>query len=184
MTASAMKAILFRAHGGPEQLRLESVPVPELRPEEVLIRVRALALNGFDPMVLRGIPELPIPLPMIPCADCAGDIVALGSAVPEALWRTGDRVSVVPIRPGVGMMGETLPGVAAEFCAVPYSALLRLPPAVTYREAACLPTAYGTALRMMTTRARIMPGERVLILGAAGGSAPAACNSPPRRARR
>jgi alcohol dehydrogenase len=166
---NGMQAITFHAHGGPERLRHETVPTPQLHPDEVMIRVRAIALNGFDPMVLRGIPELPTPLPMIPCSDCAGDIVALGPAVDGARWRIGDRVSVMPIRPGQGMVGETLPGVAAEFCAVPQSALLPLPSSLSYVEAACLPTAYGTARRMIATRARVVSGERVLILGAAGG---------------
>ena len=166
---ASMQAVVFRAHGGLEQIQIDTVAVPMLGPDDVLVRVRAVALNGFDPMVLRGIPGLPTPLPMIPCADCAGDIVAVGAKVDRQRWRPGQRVTVIPIRPGEGMMGETLPGVAAEYCVVPQAALLSLPDAVSYIQAACLPTAYGTAFRMMTTRARVMRGERVLILGASGG---------------
>ncbi len=167
--AATMQAVMFHAHGGPEQLRVETVPVPQPAPHEVLLRIRALSLNGFDPMVLRGIPGLPTPKPMIPCADCCGEIVAIGTCVDAARWHVGDRVSVVPIMPGVGMMGETIQGVAAQFRAVPQSALLPLPDGVTDHQAACLPTAYGTAMRMLTARAQVTRGERVLILGAAGG---------------
>ncbi len=166
---ASMRAVVFHAHGGLEQISVETVAVPAVGPDDVLVRVRAVALNGFDPMVLRGIPGLPTPLPMIPCADCAGDIVAMGAKVDRNRWHLGQRVTVIPIRPGEGMMGETLTGVAAEYCVVPQATLLPLPDAVSYVQAACLPTAYGTALRMMTTRARVMRGERVLILGASGG---------------
>ncbi|OBS51055.1 MULTISPECIES: zinc-binding dehydrogenase [Methylosinus] len=163
-----MTAIYFEAHGGPEQLRLAQRPIPEARGDLALVRVGAFSLNGFDPMVLRGIPELPIPLPMIPCADCAGEIVALGETERDA-WKIGDRVSVVPLQPGRGMMGETLPGVAAQYCLAPLSALLPLPANLSFVDAAALPTAYGTAMRMMTHRAEVMRGERVLVLGAGGG---------------
>jgi alcohol dehydrogenase len=164
-----MKAIVFHRHGGIEQLRYEDCPDPQLGPEDVLIRVRAVSLNGFDPMILNGIPGLKTPLPMIPGADFAGEIVDMGKAVDRSRWRIGQRVTAVPLRPGIGMMGETLRGAAAELCAVPQSALLAMPDAVSYVDAACLPTAYGTALRMMQTRGHVSRGEKVLILGASGG---------------
>jgi alcohol dehydrogenase len=164
-----MKAIVFRQHGGIEQLHYEEFPDPEPGPQDVLIRVGAVSLNGFDPMILNGIPGLKTPLPMIPGADFAGEIVALGDAVDRSRWHCGQRVATVPLQPGVGMMGETLRGAASELCVVPQSALLSLPDAVSFIEAACLPTAYGTALRMMQTRGKVTRGERVLILGATGG---------------
>src|ERR1700722_10286009 len=164
-----MKAIVFHQHGSIEQLRYEEFADPEPGPQDVLIRVGAVSLNGFDPMILNGIPGLKTPLPMIPGADFAGEIVALGDAVDRSRWHRGQRVATVPLQPGVGMMGETLLGAASEFCAVPQSALLALPDAVSFIEAACLPTAYGTALRMMQTRGKVTRGEKVLILGASGG---------------
>lgn len=164
-----MKAVMFDAHGGIDRLQIRDVPVPSLAPDEVLVALRAVALNGFDPMVLRGLPTLPCPLPMVPCSDGAGEIVRLGAAVDARRWAIGQRVSIMPLRPGRGVVGETLPGLAAQFCAVPDSALLPLPEPVSFVDAACLPTAYGTAHRMMKSRARVARGERVLILGAAGG---------------
>lgn len=164
-----MKAVTFDAHGGIERLRYRDLPVPAVAPDEVLVRMRAIALNGFDPMVLRGLPTLPCPLPMVPCSDGAGEIVRCGAAVDQRRWPIGRRVSIVPIRPGLGVVGETLPGLAAEYCAVPDSALLALPDRLSHVDAACLPTAYGTAHHMMVTRAKVARGERVLILGAGGG---------------
>jgi alcohol dehydrogenase len=164
-----MKAVVFHQHGGVEQLRYEDFPDPTPGPEDVLIRVRAVSLNGFDPMILNGIAGIKTPLPMIPGADFAGEIVELGKAVDRSRWRTGQRVTAVPLRPGVGMMGETLRGAAAQLCAVPQSVLLDMPDTVSFVDAACLPTAYGTALRMMQTRGRVSRGEKVLILGASGG---------------
>src|SRR5438034_234802 len=108
-----MKAAVFHQHGPLDNLRYEEVPDPRPGPTEILIRVRAVALNGFDPMVLRGIPGLKTPLPMIPGADIAGEIVELGPAVDRARWQPGDRVTVVPNQP-TGMMGETKRGGACD----------------------------------------------------------------------
>ena len=117
------KAALFRQHGALENLVYEDVADPEPLPDECLIRVEAVALNGFDPMILRGIPGLRTPLPMVPGADIAGEIVLGGSEVDAARWRIGERVLVIPnrVRDGkmVGMMGETMQGGASDFVAVP-----------------------------------------------------------------
>jgi alcohol dehydrogenase len=164
-----MKAVMFDVHGGIDRLQIRDVPVPSLAPNDVLVCIHAVALNGFDPMVLRGIPTLPCPLPMVPCSDGAGEIVQRGAAVDPRRWPIGRRVSIVPLRPGLGVVGETLPGLAAQYCAVPQSALLPLPDPLSYVDAACLPTAYGTAHHMMMSRAKVARGERVLILGAGGG---------------
>jgi alcohol dehydrogenase len=163
-----MKAVVFDAHGPLDNMRFADVPDPMPAANEVLIRVRAVALNGFDPMVLRGIPGLKTPLPMTPGADIAGDIVALGSEVDRSRWKIGDRVTVIPNQEK-GMVGETLRGGASEYFATGAEYLLPLPDAVSFVDAACLPVAYGTALRMIETRGKLRPGEKVLILSAAGG---------------
>ena len=80
-----MKAVMFDAHGGIERLQYRDCAVPSLAPDEVLVRMHAVALNGFDPMVLRGLPTLPCPLPMVPCSDGAGEIVRCGEAVDRRL---------------------------------------------------------------------------------------------------
>jgi len=104
-----MKAAVFHEHGPLDNLRYEDIPDPKPGPAEALLRVRAVALNGFDPMVLRGIPGLKTPLPMIPGADIAGEIIELGAEVDRGRWKIGDRVMVIPNHPD-GMMGETKRG--------------------------------------------------------------------------
>jgi alcohol dehydrogenase len=163
-----MKAAVFHEHGSLDNLRYEDFPDPRPGPTEVLLRVRAVALNGFDPMVLRGIPGLKTPLPMIPGADIAGEIVELGVAVKQGRWKIGDRVMVIPNQPD-GMMGETKRGGCSDLVAVGETFLLSLPDGVSFLSAACLPVAYGTALRMIETRGKLQPKETVLILGASGG---------------
>ncbi len=162
-----MKAVVFHEHGPLENVRVEELPDPEVGPRECLLAVKAVSLNGFDPMVLRGIPGLKTPLPMVPGADIAAEVVALGSEV-DAPFEVGDRVGVVPNQPR-GMMGETLRGGLCELVSIDQSHLLPIPAAVSDEQAACLPTAYGAALRMLYTRGRVQAGERVLILGASGG---------------
>ena len=163
-----MKAVVFHEHGTLDNLRYEDISDPDPKANEVLIRVCAVALNGFDPMVLRGIPGLKTPLPMIPGADIAGEIVALGSDIAPGRWAIGDHVTVVPNQAS-GMMGETKRGGASELVAVEEDYVLPIPDEVSFVDAACLPVAYGTALRMIETRGQLQSGEKVLILGASGG---------------
>ena len=108
-----MKAVVFHQHGTLDNIAYEDFPDPEIQPDEILIRVAAVALNGFDPMVLRGIPGLKTPLPMIPGADIAGEVAGIGSAVARGRWNIGDRVIVIPNQ-ATGMMGETKRGGASE----------------------------------------------------------------------
>jgi alcohol dehydrogenase len=163
-----MKAAVFHEHGPLDNLRYEDFPDPKPGPTEALLRVRAVALNGFDPMVLRGIPGLKTPLPMIPGADIAGEIVELGTAADRSRWKIGDKVIVIPNQPD-GMMGETKRGGCSNLVAVEEAFLLPVPEVVSFVDAACLPVAYGTALRMIETRGRLQPKEKILILGASGG---------------
>jgi alcohol dehydrogenase len=127
-----------------------------------------VSLNGFDPMVMRGIPGLRTPLPMIPGADISAVIEELGPGVDGAAFAVGQRVSVDPSSDR-GMMGETLRGGLCQYIAVPAAQLVPVPDRVDDIAAACLPTAYATAHRMLFTRGRIEAGEKVLILGASGG---------------
>lgn len=163
-----MKAVHFEAHGPPENIRYGDFPDPQVADDECLVRVRAVALNGFDPMILRGIPGLKTPLPMIPGADIAGEIVAVGNSDAARRWKIGERVTVIPNQHD-GMVGETRRGGASELFAARASYLLPIPDAVSFVDAAALPTAYGAAIRMMETRGKVRQGERILILGASGG---------------
>jgi alcohol dehydrogenase len=162
-----MKAILFDEHGGLDKLRWGDFPDPVCGPDECVLRVTATALNGFDPMILRGIPGLKTPFPMIPGGDVAGEIIEVGAEVRGR--RRGERVQVVPFQPGIGQMGETLRGGACERIAVKARFLLPIPENVSDVDAASLPIAYGTARRMIEVRGHVKAGEKVLVLGATGG---------------
>lgn len=162
-----MKAILFDEHGGPEKIRWGDFPDPECGANQCLLRVTAVALNGFDPMILRGIPGLRTPFPMIPGGDVTGEIIKVGADVRDL--KVGTRVQVVPFQPGIGQMGETLRGGACEKIAVDARFLLPIPDGVSDVDAAALPIAYGTARRMMVARGQVKAGEKVLVLGATGG---------------
>jgi len=163
-----MRAIVFDQHGSFENLHETTLPDPEITASQCLVRVRAVSLNGFDPMVLRGIPGLRTPLLMIPGADIAGEIAALGADVDGARFAVGQRVAIEPSSER-GMMGETLRGGLCELIAIDAAQLLPVPDAVPDKYAACLPTAYATAYRMLFVRGQVQPGETILILGASGG---------------
>jgi 2-desacetyl-2-hydroxyethyl bacteriochlorophyllide A dehydrogenase len=164
-----MKALVLREHGGNEKLGLEvDFPDPVAGPGEVVLRVRASSLNYHDVFTRRGMPGIRLAFPIIIGLDIAGELVSIGDGVEG--WKVGDRVLVDPInRIEGGLMGETKPGGLAELCLCKAHQLIRLPENVTFEQAAALPVAYGTALRMMYEIGRVEAGEKVLILGASGG---------------
>ncbi len=164
-----MKALVLREHGGNDQLAVETdFPDPVPGEGDVILRVRACSLNYHDVFTRRGMPGIKIPLPAIMGLDVAGEIAAVGPGVTD--WAVGDRVLVDPInRVEGGLVGETVHGGLAELCRVRAHQLIRLPDGVSYVDAAALPCAYGTALRMMYTNGGVAAGEKVLILGASGG---------------
>ena len=178
-----MKALAFNEFGGPEKLRLQDVPDPKAAPGEVLVRVRACALNHLDIFVREGIPALKTPLPFWTGCDIAGDVAEVGPDVTGL--RVGDRVCVNPnltcgrcefciqgedsLCVRYGIVGERLPGGLAELVAVSAENVLPLPAHVSYEHAASFILTNMTAWRMVVTQARVRPGEDVLILGVGGG---------------
>ena len=164
-----MKAAVYHQHGGVEQIRIEEFPAPVCGPKDAIVRVRAAALNGFDPMMLMRTTGLKTPLPMVPAGDAAGEIVELGAEVDPGVWPLGTPVTIYPMVPGEGMTGETRIGACSEYLRIPAANLVRMPDGLAFEAAASLPIAYGTALRMMRVRGRIGAGEKVLIWGATGG---------------
>jgi NADPH:quinone reductase-like Zn-dependent oxidoreductase len=178
-----MKALAFKEFGGPETLALQDVADPTLRPDHVLVRVRACALNHLDLFVREGIPALKTPLPFWTGCDIAGDVVEVGAAVTGV--RTGARVVVNPnltcdrcefCRAGesslcvrYGILGEHLPGGMAELVAVRGDRVLALPDAISYEDAASFVLTNMTAWRMVVTQGQLRAGQDVLILGVGGG---------------
>jgi NADPH:quinone reductase-like Zn-dependent oxidoreductase len=177
-----MKAFVVREHGGVDKLRQEVMPLPEPGPYEVRLRVRAAALNHLDLWVRQGVPGHRFPLPLIPGADACGTVDAIGPGV----------TNVAPgethlLCPGYGcgacdaclrgeeslcleyrILGETRDGVCAEQVVVPARTLIPLPENLTPEQAVGLPLVLLTTWRMLIRRARLAPGETVLVQ--AGGS--------------
>jgi alcohol dehydrogenase len=164
-----LRALVLREHGGNDMLRLETdFPDPTPGEGDVVIRVRACSLNYHDVFTRRGMPGIKIAMPAIMGLDVAGEITAIGRGVTG--WSVGDCVLADPInRVEGGLIGETVHGGLAEYCRVRAHQLIRIPDGVSFPDAAVLPCAYGTALRMMYTNGHVTAGEKVLILGASGG---------------
>lgn len=164
-----MKAMVLREQGASVWPILETdFPDPSVGEGDVLVQVRASSLNYHDVFTRRGMPGIKVPLPAIMGLDTAGDIVRIGPGVEG--WSVGDRVLIDPRnRVEGGLMGETIHGGLAELCRARAHQLIRIPETVSYTDAAALPCAYGSALRMMYTIGGVSKGERVLILGASGG---------------
>lgn len=183
-----MKALRFHRHGDPDVLVYEDVPDPVLSDGEVLVRVRACAVNALDVFARRGATETAIPLPMTTGADIAGDVVETGTASTGVA--VGDRVVVNPrlfcgrcrnclsgehsACVDYAVIGWQRPGGYAEYVSVPDANLRRIPGSVSYVQAAAVPLAFTTAWRMLVTRARLRPAETVLVLSGSGGVAGAA----------
>ena len=154
---------------GPTASNFETdFPDPKPGEGDVIVAVKASSLNYHDVFTRRGMPGIKVPMPAIMGLDVAGEIAEVGPGVSG--WKKGDRVLVDPInRVEGGLMGETVHGGLAELCRARAHQLVRIPDGVTFADAAALPVAYGTALRMMTTNGHVAKGEKVLILGASGG---------------
>ncbi len=148
---------------------LEEVADPEPRPGEVLIRVRASALNHLDIWIRKGLPS--VPKPRILGADGAGTVEALGEGV--AAFQPGDRVVINPgVEAGDGtihVIGEHGDGTNAQLIAVPATNVYPIPGGLSFEEAAAFPLVFETAYRMLVTRARVEPGEWVLLWGIGSG---------------
>lgn len=168
-----MKAIRIHEDGGPEVLRYEDAPDPAAGRGEVLVELRAASLNRLDLWIRKGLPS--VPKPRILGADGAGVVAALGEGV-EGL-EPGQRVVINPgLRDGetITVVGEHTDGTHAELIAVPATNVHPLPESIGFQEAAAFPLVFETAYRMLVTKARLEPGEWVLVWGIGGGLATAA----------
>src|SRR5260370_23741822 len=183
-----MRAIVFQQHGGQEVLKYSDAPEPTIRWNEVLVRVKACALNHLDIGVRRGIPGVPIPLPHIPGSDVSGEIAQNGAEVTTV--RVGQKVALAP---GVTCgkcaacisgqdnrcrqftnLGYMIDGGCAEFVRVPEVNCLSCPENLSFEQAAAIPLVFQTAWHMLIVRAQLQPCEYVLVLGSGRGVGTAA----------
>jgi NADPH:quinone reductase-like Zn-dependent oxidoreductase len=183
-----LKAVAFRRHGGPEVLELTQLPVPQPTAHDVRVRVKAVALNHLDLWVRKGWPGLKLELPHVLGSDIAGIVDAVGCEVAQV--KVGAEVLVNPgLSCGVcerclagndvlcrnyQIIGEDCRGGYAEYVCVPKQNLLPKPAKLSFEEAACLPLTFLTAWHMLVSRARLQPGETVLIHAAGSGVGSAA----------
>ena len=183
-----MKAIVFERHGGPEVLKYTDAPDPVIRASEVLVKVRACALNHLDLWVRHGIPGVAFPLPHIPGSDISGEIAQIGADVTTV--RVGQKVVLAP---GVSCgkcpaclsgqdnrcrqftnLGYMIDGGCAEFVRAPEVNCMPYPENLSFEEAASIPLVFQTAWHMLIARAELQPGEDILVLGAGSGVGSAA----------
>lgn len=180
-----MRAAVVRETGGPEAIRIEDVPVPEIRPNGVLIRVEACGVCFHDVVTRNGTMKRGVALPFIPGHEVSGEIVEIGPLVRQ--FRVGDRVATTQRLHICGhcrycrngretsceereFLGDAgLNGGYSEIVCVEEDNLAIVPEGVALDEAAIVACAVGTELNAVRDVAQVQPGERVLVLGAGGG---------------
>lgn len=183
-----MKAIAFSEHGGPDVLRYTEMPDPKLGPADVLVRVRACALNHLDLWVRNGLPGVQIPLPHIPGSDIAGEVAKVGEMVKGV--KVGQRVALAPglscnlceqclagndnLCRRYTIFGYLVDGGCAEYVRSPEVNVIPIPDHLEFNQAAAVPLVFLTAWHMLISRAKLRPGEEVLVLGAGSGIGSAA----------
>ncbi|HXX71448.1 MAG TPA: zinc-binding dehydrogenase [Candidatus Acidoferrum sp.] len=183
-----MKAVVITGHGGPEVLRYTDVPKPSIGSHDVLVRVRACALNHLDLWVRRGLPGRSVPFPHIPGSDISGEVAEVGENVKNA--RVGDKVLLAP---GIScgqceaclggrdtfckdyvLFGSTVHGGYAEFVRSPAANVIPIPAGLSFEQAAAVPLVFLTAWHMLLDRAQLKPAEEVLVIAAGSGVGSAA----------
>ncbi len=185
-----MKAIIFREHGGPEKFEAAEMPEPRLAEDEVLVRVRACALNHLDIWVRQGLPGIPIEMPHICGSDIAGEIVKAPAALTARGYKVGQHIVISPgISCGVcefcargedsncaqfDIMGMRRQGGYAEFAKAPAKDILPVSERLSFEEWAAIPLVFLTAWHMLITRGGLRAGETVLVHAAGSGIGSAA----------
>ena len=151
-----MRALLSHEPGGPDTLKLEEVADPRPGPGELLVRVRAAAINFPDVLIIEDRYQLKPPRPFAPGGEIAGEVEAVGEGVGG--WRSGDRLIAVT---GFGGLAEKV--------VIPAKSAFRLPDERSFEEGAALLLTYATSIHALLDRGRLQAGQTLLVLGAAGG---------------
>src|SRR5436853_2155338 len=178
-----MKAARFHQHGRPEVLRYEEAPEPKPEPGEILVRVKACALNHLDIWIRQGIPAFAVPLPHIGGCDVAGIVERVGTEGGGSV--PGDRIFIAPglscwrcefclsgrdnLCLSYRILGAQVDGGMAEFVTVPAINVIPIPGNLSFEQAAAFPLTAMTAWHMLFGRAKLQPAEDVLVLGAGSG---------------
>jgi zinc-binding alcohol dehydrogenase/oxidoreductase len=165
-----VKAVRIHEDGGPEVLRYEDVEDPTAGPGEVLVRLKAAALNHLDIWIRQGLPS--VPKPRILGADGSGVVADLGEGTDT--FSEGDAVVINPgLADGAKIIGEHCDGTHAELIAVPAENVYPKPDSLSFEEAAAFPLVFETAYRMLVTKAQLAAGEWILVWGIGSGVATA-----------
>jgi NADPH:quinone reductase-like Zn-dependent oxidoreductase len=183
-----VKAIRFHQHGGLDALKYEDAPEPKIQANEVLVKVKACALNHLDVWLRGGVPGWKIEMPHIVGSDVSGEAAEVGSLTTRV--KPGDRVLICP---GIScaqcemcfrgldsacrqftVLGVFKDGGYTEYVKVPEVNVLSIPGDLSFDEAAAVPLVFLTAWHMLFTRAELKPGEDVLVIGAGSGVGSAA----------
>jgi NADPH:quinone reductase-like Zn-dependent oxidoreductase len=178
-----MKAVRFHEHGGPEMLKYEDAPEPKIQANEVLVKVKACALNHLDIWLRVGVPRWTLPMPHIVGSDISGEVAEVGGLVKRV--KPGDRVLLCP---GIScgqceacfkgldsacrsytLFGVMVDGGYAEYVKSPEMNVVPIPGDLSFDEAAAVPLVFLTAWHMLFTRAGLKPGEDILVIGAGSG---------------
>lgn len=178
-----MQAVQFSEHGDRDVIEYGEFEDPEPNRNEVLVEIRAGALNHLDIWTRRGLPGLDLTMPHVPGSDGAGVVIETGEDVSR--FEPGGHVAVSAgvggdgyefdndgdptLSPGFHIIGEHVPGVHAEYAALPEENLVPVPEHIDWEIAAAAPLVFQTAWRMLISRGDLQPGEDVLVLGASGG---------------
>jgi len=176
-----MKAVRIHQFGGPEVLTYEDIPDPQLRQDQVLVRVKACSLNHLDLWVRGGLPG--VKLPHIPGSDISGQVVEVGEYVTG--FKQGQRVLVAPmhfcghcVKCVAGLqnqcreftvIGNAVDGGDCELYAAPAANVIPIPDSLDFNQAASVPLVFVTAWHMLVGLAGVRQGQTVLVLGASSG---------------
>ncbi|HET7840479.1 MAG TPA: zinc-binding dehydrogenase [Terriglobia bacterium] len=183
-----MKAIRFHQHGGLEVLKYEDAPAPKIQANEVLVKVKACALNHLDLWLRMGVRSWTLAMPHIVGSDISGEVAGIGALVTR--FKPGERVL---LSPGIScaqcgecfkgldsacrsftIFGVMVDGGYAEYVKSPEMNVIPIPGDLSFDEAAAVPLVFVTAWHMLFTRAQLKPGEDVLVIGAGSGVGSAA----------
>ena len=183
-----MKAVRFHEHGGPEVLKYEDAPEPKIQANEVLVKIKACALNHLDLWLRMGVRDWKLSMPHIVGSDISGEVAEVGSLVGRV--KVGERVLLCP---GIScgqceacfkgldsacrsytLFGVMVDGGYAEYVKSPEANVVPIPAGLTFDEAAAVPLVFTTAWHMLFGRAGLRPGEDVLVIGAGSGVGSAA----------